>query len=474
MKKMLLSAFVILSFLVCVIPSVGMIFNASSTPIGNEDEAKLPKIQKDDGKFNLDYISEFGDYFQKHFAFRKEAITADAKILSDVFNTSNIDSVVTGKNDWLFYSSTIDDFQGKNTLSQSAINGVVHNLSMINDYVKANGKEFLFTIAPNKNTLYPDNMPYYYKLNISDTHNRDLVNDALSKSDINYVNLFDLFSKQNETLYLAKDSHWNNKGAFLAYNGIMESLNKTYDDSFALDVVRKKENIGDLQKMIFPASSYNEYNYYYPLEDKFSYISNTKSVEEPLIQTHCDNSTGKLYMYRDSFGNALLPFFASSFEEATFTKSFPMILEKDIKRYNPDVFAMELVERNISWLIERPPIFSSPTRTFVNVKESLNKDISVNMEQCVYSQEYYTFSGLINQVDVDENATLYIEIPNNNGENIVYECFDLLTENNDRGFIAYIKKDKISNENNLDVSLLSYDGSDFINIGRSTILRGDK
>ena len=95
----------------------------------------------------------------------------------------------------------------------------VSNIKAMEKYVEGKGKKFVLTIAPNKNTLYPENMPNNYK-KVSEKNNLSKLEKVLKKEKINYVDLKSVFKNEDEVLYLKRDSHWNNKGALLAYNSI--------------------------------------------------------------------------------------------------------------------------------------------------------------------------------------------------------------------------------------------------------------
>ena len=226
MKKVIPLLFTVLCLLLCVIPSLGMIVAPSTQTIGNEKRGELPSLKNEDGSLNSDYPEQAGDYYSKQFALRAQAVDLDAQVQSGVFRTSNLDTVTVGSDGWLYYSSTLDDYLGRNTLSRREVNGIVHNLLLAQEYVESQGGSFLFTIAPNKNTLYPAHMPYYYSKASSDVRNRDLFTEAVGDSGLNYCDLFTLFQSQDEVLYLKQDSHWNNKGALLAFNSI-RSANRT-------------------------------------------------------------------------------------------------------------------------------------------------------------------------------------------------------------------------------------------------------
>ena len=329
MKKILPLLFVILCMAMCVIPSIGMIVTPTNERIGNETATPFPSVKTEEGGFNSGFLPELGSYFEKHFAFRPQMIDTDAHIQSKLFAVSDLDTVTVGEDDWLYYSSTLDDYLGRNTLSRREVNGIVHNLGLVQEYVELQGSQFLFTVAPNKNTLYPGDMPYYYGKAASDEHNRDLLNAALADSGVNSLDLFELFRSQDEVLYLKQDSHWNNKGALTVYNAVLDALGKEHDDYGSVEEKRVKDHAGDLSNMLYPASHMTEYDYTYDIEPSYSYVTETKSVEDPLITTENPSAAGSLYMYRDSFGNSLLPFFANAYHNATFTKSKPINVALD-------------------------------------------------------------------------------------------------------------------------------------------------
>lgn len=470
MKKILPIFFTALCLIICMIPSVGMLFAPTDEPIGNERVTPAPSLTNEDGGVNLSFFTQCGEYFDKHFALRSQAITADARIQSGVFATSDINSVVTGTDDWLYYASTLDDYLGRSPLSDAEIRGIVHNLDIIRRYSEARGAQFLFTVAPNKNTLYPEHMPYYYRAADTATYNRDRLNAALSDSGIGYLNLFDVFRSQDEVLYLRRDSHWNNKGALLAYNELMDALGKSHDDYSTAAVTRKKDFVGDLSKMLYPAGYEPEYNDDYGAEERYTYTTDTSSVEDAYIRTACEDATGSLYMYRDSFGNALLPFFAAGYHEALFTKSFPMILDNDFEAAHPDAFIMELVERNLVWMIERPPVLCSPQLSYFKPGEKQNLTITAGAKPCDYAPAYLELSVAV-PLDVPDDATVYLAVTAG-GSTAAYEAYYHRSEDGAAGYLAYTDAAAYEHTTTLDISVIIQQGTEFTELGTTAVTIG--
>ena len=99
---------------------------------------------------------------------------------------------------------------------------------MMQENLNGKGVRFLFTVAPNKNSLYDENMPYYDSLKASGEKN--LVNLAkyLEQEQISYADLYGMFSDEEEVLYHKTDSHWKNKGAAMAAEKLLAALRKKH------------------------------------------------------------------------------------------------------------------------------------------------------------------------------------------------------------------------------------------------------
>lgn len=469
MKKTGAVIFIIACLVVCLIPSVGMFFKPNAEAIGNEESSALPSIMNEDGSFNTNILSDLGDYFEQHFAFRSEIITTDAVIQSKVFGVSNLDSVIAGKDGWLYYASTLDDYMGQNALSEQQIDGIVHNLTLVQQRVEDHDAKFLFTVAPNKNTLYPEHMPSYYHADESAARNRDLLNAALAHSSVDYCDLFSVFEKQDETLYFARDSHWNNKGALLAYNTILAKLEVPHDDFSSTTPSQREDFVGDLSKMIYPSSSIAELNYYYDAEGTYRYATDTSSVEEPLIRTNNDNAQGSLFMYRDSFGNALLPFFASAFGDAVFIKSFPIMLDLALEQYQPNDVVFEIAERNIEWFLTQPPLMRAPIIEAQQIDLDTDKSFELSVKESENSPLYLEVSGLMSEELKESSSPVYLFVSDDEDQGALYECYNLLTEQRQDAFLAYLDASDYEGLSTLSVSVVVRDGAGFKAIGSNTV-----
>lgn len=310
-------------FVLCLIPSVGMLLpQTQGSATENRKLAIWPQLRTEEG-WNTDFLSEAGEYFQDHFGFRQQLVTANALINGKIFGVSTADGVIQGKNGWLYYKDSLSDYLGTEPMSERALFNVAHTLSMMQDYTEKSGAKFLFTIAPNKNTLYGENMPYYDSMIVSEDKNMDRIEAYLEKENVNYVNLKEILESSDEVLYHERDSHWNNKGAALAGDALMTALDKEHTDYTQESYEECVDFTGDLDEMLYPLALTEEKEIYYDKADVFAYVGEVESNFDPKITTVNPGSTGSLVMYRDSFGNAILPFFANSYANAYFSRGIP-------------------------------------------------------------------------------------------------------------------------------------------------------
>lgn len=55
---------------------------------------------------------------------------------------------------WLYFSDTLPDYMGQG-MSDAELRYLANDLALMQEYIESQGKQFAFTIAPNKNSIYP-------------------------------------------------------------------------------------------------------------------------------------------------------------------------------------------------------------------------------------------------------------------------------------------------------------------------------
>ena len=347
MKKTVLKAFILLFLLLSLVPSIGMLFVGEAKPSANEILAFAPRMHLADGSLNPNVLKESTDYVADRFAFRKPLITAWAELNAALLHSSSEEQVVLGKEGWLYYSATLDDYMGR-SLSDAELETAAMNLSALQAYAENHGIRFIFTVAPNKNSLYAENMPVYIPAAHEDS-NIERLKPCLARFGVNYVDLIDVLSDREELLYYRTDSHWTDKGAALAADTLLDALGKE-SAFFEADFAVGSGHRGDLYEMLYPTGNRLEESFVYTPGFHYSVSGDAKGGDALKIKTDCENADGSLVCWRDSFGISLYPYLAESFGEALFLRSDKYDLTQAVER-GADTVIIEIVERNLPRLV---------------------------------------------------------------------------------------------------------------------------
>ncbi len=434
-KKSWYLIYIVVVLALMVFPFAGMSVAVTDETTENKELAEFPKW-KEEGKWNVNYLSELGGYFEEHFAFRQEMVAANSLLRGKVLGVSASDQVVVGKDGWLYYGGTLNDYFGENLMSERGLFNAVFNLSLMQQYVEAKGSKFVLTIAPNKNSVYSEYMPINYVQ--GDENNYSRIVPLLQEAGIHYVELSEMFKSSKEPLYLRGDSHWNNKGALWVCKRLMDALGIQFDTSWNSSFEVRKEHIGDLSNMLYSVAAKPEENIYYDRPQIYAYVNEVGSVEDDWIETINPNGQGTLLMFRDSFGNSMLPILANEFERGYFSRLIPYNLG-NLDEYKIEYVVVERVERRISFFAEQPPVMEGPVRTMENLTAAAT-DTTVSLKQ---DGSWYVVEGILDSDYVDLDTKVYVSVRTEAGESAAYEAFHTSVEEedgwNDYGYKLYLR-----------------------------------
>lgn len=340
---------------ICLVPAVCTPFIKNDASKEKRQLAEFPSVKTEEGKLNFEFFDEFESYFSEHFAFRQQLVTADGRLKSALTKTSADNDVIVGKDGWLYYGETINDFLRLDTLNNVEINNIANNLRIISDYCSVKNADFIFFAAPNKNTVYPENMPYNYVPSDNES-NLEMLTAKLSGEDFYFDMKSALLGLESPTaLYHKTDTHWNNFGAYAAHTMLMNKLDKG-SCSTGNGWYIEYDRLGDLAAMLYPAEEAKDMQLHNDYEFKYEYTSRFRGLDDISITTSNPDSQGNLLMYRDSYGEAILPYMAEMFATAEFSRAVPYNL-KNVS--DGDSVIIELVERNLGNLLKSAPVMEA-------------------------------------------------------------------------------------------------------------------
>jgi hypothetical protein len=156
------------------------------------------------------------------------------------------------------------------------------------------------------------------------------------------------------------------------------------------------------------------------------------------LVTTSSEASSTLLVYRDSFGNALLPYLAAGAGKATFSKLVPYNALQ-IRELGADAVIVERAQRHISYLAQQAPIMPAP-EVALEARGALywSRDMSKSAPTISTNGPLTTFTGEIDpQVD-DETARIFIALVTASGDEKVYEAFTTSSSAGDSGYRASV------------------------------------
>lgn len=431
--------YILVFMLIIVFPLAGMAIPGSESSEAmyaaeKQDLAPMPDFMTPDG-INESYLGDLGAWFEDHMAFRNAMISGNSLIREYTLGSSADDKVIMGSDRWLYYHGTEDDFLGRDLMSNRELFDAAHNLRLMQQYVEDNECRFLFAIAANKNSIYPEHMPYSYMYS-ADSNAASLVT-FLNAAGVNFVNLRDSLANGQPDLYFQRDTHWNGKGALIGYNAILDGLGIGHQSYSSTRWISRVEHTGDLDEMLYPGMAAPETDYYIDVPAEYSYDQIPETMRDPFIHTTNDDGSGTLYMFRDSFGDALIPLLSRHFAEATYTTYRPWNFPEAVRQRGTDV-VVEIVERNLVDLLNRPAIIPAPEIGSITVTAGSAAAENVRAQR---DGPYVCISGRIAPELISQTSQIAVRA-DTGGEMHTYEPF--YTSNKERlgnSFYLYLPVD---------------------------------
>jgi hypothetical protein len=359
MKGTIQNIFIGLTLITLTVPSLFTLFHIQLV----ENCEKRALNTRPAFLFSEKFIDDFENYFDDNFGLRNSMISWGSSIKVNLFKSSvHPQNVKFGKSGWLFYNKIdveiFNSYTHQNLLTNNELVSLVEVWESRKINLESKGIKYIMAAWPNKSTIYPEYMPLTMQAQIKDTISKtDQILNFLrsSESSIPFITVRSKFmeEKKKTKLYQKLDTHWNQVGAFYAYSYFMEETSDILGvvpynlDDFT--ITYHDESKGDLLNMlgICETISFSETNPTLQLiDDNLTITKSEGKYKNSLIfkNEKCENRL-KVLIFRDSFTDALIPFFKTHFYETHFVWfDYQNHIVDTIK---PDVVITSFVERNI-------------------------------------------------------------------------------------------------------------------------------
>jgi alginate O-acetyltransferase complex protein AlgJ len=367
MNKLLIALFVAVIALPLAATVAGR--DGADPQAENRELAAFPRV---DGSWESlrRFPAGLAAWFEDHFAFRSTLVRWSAESRLFGLDTAPTPTVIKGRNGWFFYGEdgSIEDYTSSNPLSADELANWRAALSRARDSLQAQGIRYVFTIAPDKYAIYPEQMPESL-IRIAAQSRTDQLFDALTGSGVSAVDVRPalLRAKAHERVYQQTDTHWNDRGVFAAYQDIIAAVRAqvravppawTRDD-FEPET-REIEGM-DLAGMMGLKRVLRETDLVLvPKHPRQAHVVDPPGADETaeegrLITEIPGSNLPRAVVFRDSFASRLVPFLSEHFSRAVYLWQNDFDPEV-VEREHPDVVIQEIVGRHLYSFIPSPEL----------------------------------------------------------------------------------------------------------------------
>lgn len=299
------------------------------------------------------YPGEYETYYNDNLPFRNQLIRFHNSIDYFVFKQSSSENVAIGKNGWLFFSESssnpIEQSLGYWNFTSDQLRAIADNLMYTKSVLESRGIEFVLFIAPNKESIYMDELPDYYAVKSDYTSTDQLVDYLGENTDLRviYPKQELLVAKEENPdvfLYHKLDTHWNYAGGYIGAKSLAEELGiemKPLDDLLLEPVVSSD---GDLTNMLNIHIKDGDIDYNVSGISALDTVNDEWDFSGEFVYRTEGADPRKLFVRRDSFSSAMAPSLATQFENSLWVHE-DSFEQQQIVDYDADIFVLEVVER---------------------------------------------------------------------------------------------------------------------------------
>jgi hypothetical protein len=330
--------------------------------------ADLPKFKLTRERLNT-YPSDFNRYFDDNFGIREKLVGLHSYLKGIVLGLSPVRNGIIGKEGWLYLGdgNIVADYRNAHPFAETELRQWRDVLVAKREWLAQRGIRYLFVVAPDKHTIYPEYMPNRYNKVSSRSCLDQLIAYMKANSDFEIVDLRPALKAEKATVrvFHKTDTHWNDRGAFVAYRQIMRAASAQLPEL-------KPRDEADFRAVEYPAAGRDLANMMglralirepvLRLEPKFQPCAQPAAITlrpdlpwpkyEPGHEAYakeCSTARLKAVVFQDSMGTALVPYLSEHFRRTAYIWDYPnrIVMNAATVSERPDIVIEERVERHL-------------------------------------------------------------------------------------------------------------------------------
>ena len=371
--------FLTIFFIVLFIP----ISNINTQEISQKENRTLAKwkpVINENGEINFNFGKDFNEWFNDRFFLRNFYIDQYYNFKSHFtkYYYENNGIIYNKQADFSYNKgfNSINRYLRKDLFSEKELNKVHQNIYNLKKYCDSNNVKLYIALSNDKESIYPEYYPNYYRPNNNISRLEQIKNDLKTIKGLNIISQYENLAKikDKHMVFLPYDTHLNALGSKIEYDTIINEIKKSYPNikpvnSSEIETIQteqlsdsvppekyinEKYKYADAIKLLNPASKLNKHVQF---ETK-SYFLNE------YINNNVDNNL-EVVIIGDSFHARYLHLLAENFHtvKSLFVGfGYDFVIDKYTKDFlfgeKPDILIIESAERFLQRFLNMDTFFN--------------------------------------------------------------------------------------------------------------------
>ncbi len=321
----------------------------------NKAQSEFPELSRQN--FST-WPKRFEEYLSDNLPFKTQFIELFRGFQFSTGLDFTQSDVIRGKNDTLFYRTTVENYKGITRFTDEELAQIRDNLNKFFAQMEDRGAKCLLFIAPDKEQVYPELMPDRI-WRITAESRADQLAAYLEKEAVDFPVLYPKQALRNYAastpIYYSTDTHWNDLGGWAAAELIKSALTGEPAETTPPPYHRYDSEGKDLAGMLglserMPELNAVEIDYTDGIETYKTQTINYGHVQRYTTDSTAPESQKKLMVIGDSFSEYYVRAALHDIRDVLFVTHGDLSLI-DPEAETPDYLVVMLVERNLPFLL---------------------------------------------------------------------------------------------------------------------------
>ncbi|MDD2635356.1 MAG: hypothetical protein PHW82_07640 [Bacteroidales bacterium] len=268
LKNILFASFVLALFFPIIAKSLNLF---DETPLGGVSIPTEKPILTDSTWFNGSFQTQKEIYLNENIGLRKTLIRLNNQINFTLFNKTETDKIIIGKDNFLFENNYIYATTGNDYIGDESITKIKTKTQQVKQILADMSIDFLFVFAPGKATYFKEKVPnkYFTKGDNPKTNYSELIK-VCNSQQINYIDFNSWFLQLKDTcsypLFPKAGIHWSYYGMYLCADSLINKIENDIGKDIPKLLLNGIEispeqrdpeyDLGNLMNLLYPIKTY--------------------------------------------------------------------------------------------------------------------------------------------------------------------------------------------------------------------------